>query len=58
MGTILRGKSDIKLLFLEDLHDNKIVRLIFYSKDDNQQNVRIFGVDKTHLTDFIQIRFD
>ena len=58
MGTILRGESDSKLLFLEDLRDKKKIRLISYSKDFNRQTIRIFGVDKTHITDFIQIRFD
>jgi hypothetical protein len=58
MGTILRGESDSKLLFLAALPDKKKVRLIFYSKDFNRQTIRIFGVDKTHLMDFIQIRFD
>ena len=45
MGTILRGKSDSKLLFLAALHDKKIIRLIFYSKDFNRQIIRIFGVE-------------
>ncbi len=45
MGTIPRGKSDKKILFLEALHDKKIVRLIFYSKADNRQIIRICGVD-------------
>jgi hypothetical protein len=58
MGTIPRGESDSKLLFLAALPDKKKVRLIFYSKDINRQIIRIFGVDKTHLMDFIQIRFD
>ncbi len=58
MGTIPRGESESKLLFLAALHIKKKVRLIFYSKDFNRQTIRIFGVDKTHLTDFIKIRFD
>ena len=58
MGTILRGDPDIKLLFLAALHNKKKVRLIIYSKDFNRQTIRIFGVEKIHLTDFIQLRFD
>jgi hypothetical protein len=58
MGTIPRGKSDSKLIFLAALHDKKKGRLIFYSKDFNRQTIRIFGVEKIHLTDFIQLRFD
>lgn len=58
MGTILRGKSDCKLLFLGALHDKKKVRLIFHSKDDHRQTIRLFGVDQIHIMDFIQIRFD
>ncbi len=57
MGTILRGKSDSKSLFLAALHDKKKVRLFFYSKDDNRQSIRIFGVDKTQEMNFIQNRF-
>ncbi len=58
MGTIPRGESDSKSLFLAALHDNKIARLIFYSKDDHRQIIRTYGLDKTHITGFIQIRFD
>ncbi len=51
----MRGESDINLLFLEALHDKKKVRLICYSKDDNRKIIRVFGVDKTHITDLSKL---